>query len=171
MKMFRRILVPHDFSNHATRALETAAELARTSRGKIEVLNVIVPFAPVTALPPAEAAAWIPPTDLVDDQQTRLQALVAKVGKRRGCPVTCRVAVGDPFERIMNAAKRADLIVMATAGRTGLSHLLIGSVAEKVVRHSPIPVLTLRVGAPRAGAGARGGRTARRRNARAARRA
>jgi universal stress protein A len=150
MALFRRILVPHDFSDHATRALKTAVELAKASRGRIEVLNVVVPFTPVTALPPAEATAWIPPIELVNDQKRRLEGLVARVVKGRGRPpVGCRVVVGDAYQRIMAAARGADLIVMATAGRTGLSHLLIGSVAEKVVRHSPIPVLTLRAKASR----------------------
>jgi len=52
--------------------------------------------------------------------------------------------MGDPFHRIADLARRVDLVVMSTASRTGLAHLLIGSVAEKVVRHSPVPVLTLR---------------------------
>jgi len=69
-------------------------------------------------------------------------------------PIEVSVVIGDPMDRILAAAKQADLIVMSTAGRTGLSHLVIGSVAEKVVRHARIPVLTLRPGAARrAGAG------------------
>ncbi|TMB48311.1 MAG: universal stress protein [Deltaproteobacteria bacterium] len=61
----------------------------------------------------------------------------------------CRVVLGDPLQRILAAARDADSIVIATAGRTGLSHLLIGSVAEKVVRHAPVPVLTIRPPAKR----------------------
>jgi nucleotide-binding universal stress UspA family protein len=56
----------------------------------------------------------------------------------------CRVLVGDPFLQIMAGSRTNDLVVMTTAGRTGLSHLMIGSVAEKVVRHPPVPVLTNR---------------------------
>ena len=56
-----------------------------------------------------------------------------------------RGEIGDASPRIIDAARRADSIVMATSGRTGLAHFLIGSVAEKVVRHAAVPVLTMRV--------------------------
>ena len=59
--------------------------------------------------------------------------------------VTYRVDVGDASQCILEAARRADSIVMSTHGRSGLTHLLIGSVAEKVVRHATVPVLTIRV--------------------------
>ncbi len=60
-------------------------------------------------------------------------------------PVTYRVDVGDASQCILDAARRADVVVMSTSGRSGLKHLLIGSVAEKIVRHSTVPVLTIRV--------------------------
>jgi universal stress protein A len=146
-RLFRRILVPHDFSEHATRALKLAAELARTQRGRLLVLHVIAPFYPVTGLPPADGIAWIPPDDLVEQEQERLERLVGRLVKGRGAPrATCRVVIGDPYQRIIAAAREVDSIVMPTAGRTGLAHLLIGSVTEKVVRHAPVPVLTLRTG-------------------------
>lgn len=147
-QLFRRILVPHDFSAPATRALRTAAGLAAARRGRLIVLHAIAPFYPVTDLPMAEAAAWIPPAELVADARRRLEALVARTVRGRGAPrVVCRVELGDPYQRIMDAARGVDTIVMATEGRTGLPHLLIGSVAEKVVRHAPVPVLVLRAGA------------------------
>ena len=59
--------------------------------------------------------------------------------------MTVRVDIGDASQRIVEAARRSDSIVMATSGRTGLAHFLIGSVAERVVRHATVPVLTLRV--------------------------
>jgi nucleotide-binding universal stress UspA family protein len=57
--------------------------------------------------------------------------------------VRCHVVAADPLTAILAQAKRADLIVMTTLGRTGLGHLLMGSVAEKVVRHATVPVLTV----------------------------
>jgi len=141
--LFRRILVPHDFSEHATRTLTVAAELARLHRGRLLVLHVIAPFHPATALP-GEAALWTTETDLVRRELRALQAVVARAVRGGNAPrVECKVVIGDPFHRILAAARGVDSIVMATAGRTGLSHLLIGSVAEKVVRHSPVPVLTV----------------------------
>jgi universal stress protein A len=144
MKLFRRILVPHDFSDHATRALEVAAELARDHGGRLLVLHVIVPLNPMTTLP-EEGVPWADGVTLVTIERRRLETLVRRaLGGRETPPRACRVVVGDPFRAIIAAALGADSIVMATAGRTGLSHLLIGSVAEKVVRHAPVPVLTLR---------------------------
>ncbi len=61
------------------------------------------------------------------------------------------MVVGYPIDAILEAAKDVDLIVMATQGRTGLPHLLIGSVAERVVRHATKPVLTVRAGRRAAG--------------------
>jgi nucleotide-binding universal stress UspA family protein len=145
MTRFRRILVPHDFSTHATRALQVAAELAREHRGRLVVLHVITPYHPVTALPEEHMVSWPSPDDLIAGERRHLEGLVARLVKGRTAPpVTCKVEIGDPYRRIVDAARGADLIVMSTAGRTGLSHLLVGSVAEKVVRHSSVPVLTLR---------------------------
>src|SRR5205809_6439189 len=74
----------------------------------------------------------------------RLEAMVGRVVRGRRLPFECRVHVGGPLERIIDAARGADSIVMSTAGRTGIPRLLIGSVAERVVRHAPLPVLTVR---------------------------
>jgi universal stress protein A len=170
MNLFRRILIPHDFSEHATRALTLAAELAREHRGRLLVLHVITPFHPVTGFP-EQGMGWIPETDLMDGERRRLEALVARTVRGRNAPrVECKVVIGDPYHRITAAARNVDSIVMATAGRTGLSHLLIGSVAEKVVRHAPVPVLTLRPEGARAKARTQRRRGGRRRVPGAARR-
>lgn len=146
----RRVLVPHDFSKPASQALRAAADVVGRT-GHLAVLHVVVPFTPVTGLPPADGAVWFPPTELVSDVRKRLARLVAReLGPRRAAKVTCQVVVGDPYLRIVEAGRAHDAIVMATAGRTGLSHLLIGSVAEKVVRHATVPVLTIRPAGARA---------------------
>ena len=87
--------------------------------------------------------------DLLPEQRQFLQRLVTKVLGTGGPPATVRVDIGDASQRIIDAARRADSIVMATSGRTGLAHFLIGSVAERVVRHATVPVLTLRVPIPK----------------------
>jgi len=140
---FRRILVPHDFSRHATAALRTATELAKRHGGRLLVLHAITPVVPLVEAPTMMAAPVLLPVELVSDAKRELAKEVRRVVGDR-VPVRMRVQVGDAYHRILEAAKQADVIVMSTAGRTGLAHLLIGSVAEKVVRHSPIPVLTLR---------------------------
>jgi universal stress protein A len=144
--LFRRILVPHDFSPQATVALKTAANLARTHGGALTVLHVIVPFYVPADVPFGLAADTLPPpSQFVPEQKARLEKAVAKTLGADAPPVTCRVDVGDASQCILDAAHRADVVVMSTAGRSGLKHLLIGSVAEKVVRHSTVPVLTIRV--------------------------
>jgi len=149
MTKFRRILVPHDFSTHATAALRTAARLVEPG-GQLVVLHVVVPFTPVTDIPPAGIASYISPDELVAGATRQLEKTVEKAlpGKQHARVVT-KVEIGDPYQRIMQASRGMDAIVMSTAGRTGLSHLLIGSVTEKIVRHSAIPVLTLRPEAAR----------------------
>jgi nucleotide-binding universal stress UspA family protein len=155
---FRRILVPYDFSTPARRALETAVDLAAARRGRLVVLLVITPVYAGEV-----GYTWFPEGRLLDDTRRQLAEIVTRVTKRRGVPADCRVEIGTPVERIMDAARRADVIVMSTMGRTGLSRMLLGSVAERVVRHSPVPVLTIR---GKAGARARGRAPARRRSRR-----
>jgi nucleotide-binding universal stress UspA family protein len=139
--LFRHILVPHDFSPQATVALRAAAELAKQNGGKLTVLHILVPF----YLPADTPFGMTPPGDLIAEQRGHLERLVTKTLGNDRLPATVRVEIGDASQRIIDAGRRADSIVMATSGRTGLAHFLIGSVAEKVVRHATVPVLTLRV--------------------------
>ena len=139
--LFRHILVPHDFSEQATVALKTAGMLASEHGGRLTVLHVLVPF----YMPADVPFGMPPPGDLVPEQRGALERLVTKALGRRRPPVTVRVEIGEAAQRIIQAAQGADSIVMATSGRSGFAHLLIGSVAERVVRHATVPVLTLRI--------------------------
>lgn len=150
MTTFRRILVPHDFSDHATRALEFATQLLGPG-GRIVALHVVVPFVPVTDIPAAGIAGYVTPGELLSGAKRQLDRTIAKaLPPKLAARVDTKVVIGDPYQRIVAAARGVDAIVMSTAGRTGLSHLVIGSVAEKVVRHSPVPVVTLRAAASKA---------------------
>jgi nucleotide-binding universal stress UspA family protein len=142
--LFERILVPHDFSEPANHALDVAAELAARHRGTITVLHVLTPFYSGPGYPTQAEIAWTPPAELATERRARLMRLVRDRLGPRARRVTCKVVTGEALPKILAAARTADAIVMATLGRTGLAHLLIGSIAEKVVRHAPVPVLTVR---------------------------
>jgi nucleotide-binding universal stress UspA family protein len=139
------ILHPTDFSDYSTAALRMAEALARDYGARLVVLHVMPP-PPVVA---GEMGAYIPeledPTALWD----RLNAL-----QPEGSICVERFLVkGEPATEIVNMARgeKADLLVMGTHGRSGLGRLLMGSVAEWVMRKAPCPVLTVKmpVGAAR----------------------
>ena len=141
-RLFRRILVPHDFSDHATRGLVIAAGLAGAD-GTITVLHAMTPVYSAMGGPAADLA-WAPTPEMVADVKQQLARLCARaLGPAAASRLRLRVVLADPLTAILGAARSADVIVMTTLGRTGLGHLLMGSVAEKVVRHATIPVLTV----------------------------
>ena len=93
----------------------------------------------------------LPPSDLVgtllgDLEQQATSGLAQVLAKEAEIKVVRRVVIGIPYRKIVEVAEaeKVDLIVMATHGRTGFSHLFMGSVAERVVRTAPCPVLTIR---------------------------
>ena len=142
----KQILVPVDFSDVSMEALEYAIDLSKGFNADIAAVFVVEPLyysAPPTAYGAATQVAM-----LLDDQRRLGREQLAKIAdklKKRGVNGRTVLQEGTPYERIVDTAKRvkADLIVMATHGRTGLTHLLMGSVTEKVVRMSACPVLTL----------------------------
>jgi universal stress protein A len=146
----RHILAPTDFSDYSKKALSDALELARTFGAKLTLLHVVEPspYLGEFTLPTAGA-------DLVSNLERQASAALARMlpeAQRAQIEVIRSVVIGSPLRKIVEAAeaKHVDLIVMATHGRTGLSHLLIGSVAERVVRTAPCPVLTIRPPAEKA---------------------
>lgn len=140
----RRILAAVDFSEPSLAALEAAVELAGALRASIDILCVLEPvlFAPPTG-PAVELGAVRGERERVAGE--RLSALRSDLAARR---IRCRtqVGVGSPERVILDRAAKlpADLVVMGTHGRSGLSHLLLGSVAERVMRGAPCPVVTAR---------------------------
>jgi nucleotide-binding universal stress UspA family protein len=144
MAVFKRIVVPHDFSPSADAALAMAADLAALHGGSLRVLHVIPPIRPPHGRP------LPPPSADVATARDQLAATVARVTARRKIRrVSTDVVVGAPAACIVAAGSKADAIVMGTLGQTGLARLLIGSVAERVVRHASVPVLTVRASARR----------------------
>jgi nucleotide-binding universal stress UspA family protein len=161
--LFERILVPFDFSPQSRRALAAACDLAATHRGEVAVLCALEPINSLAGIRPPGGPIWFPSDEVVAAEQRRLQKAVDSVRAGRLLVVRSSVVVAAPLEAILAAAKNADVIVMATTGRGVLSHLLVGSVAEKVVRHAPVPVLTMGPGARKRTA--RGGQRRRKRAA------
>src|ERR1035437_8636257 len=140
-QLFRKVLCPIDFSEHSLTALDVALKVVQQNDAALYLLNL----APM----PAGAAGFQPvPMDpypyVEKDSREPLEKLAQD---RLPAPVRYEMLVtsGDPAERGRETARGrdADLIVMGTHGRKGLGHLVLGSVAERVVRESPIPVLTV----------------------------
>ncbi len=140
-KLFRSILCPTDFNPNSFAALDMARELARESGGKLFLLHVV----PMTIPAVGQPIAVEPLVGAEADARVRLEELARE--KLAGLvPYETLVVTGDPGPEIVRVAgeSAADVIVMATHGRKGFSHLLLGSVTERVVRESPLPVLTVR---------------------------
>ena len=143
--MYRRILWPTDFSPIAKVALPYAIDLAADGGAELVLLHVLTPPAPY-AVPEISGTL----REQIEQknraaarEELRKLAAGVKDPKIRTHTVLTK---GVPFDQILRVAKRlrCDLIVLATHGRTGLAHVLMGSVAENVVRRAPCPVLTVR---------------------------
>jgi nucleotide-binding universal stress UspA family protein len=138
--MFKKILVPLDRSALAEQAIGQAALLARRAKAAIDLVTVHVPF-------PFAGFSDKPWDDKEAAAEAKyLEAIQAELRSGSDVPATYVVLKGEPAEHIRLRALDvgADLIVMTTHGRTGLSRLWLGSVADSVVRHSTVPVLMLR---------------------------
>jgi len=143
----QEILVPTDFSDYSKKALIYGASIAKRVGAKITLLHVVEP--PVTSYPyagypfnvelgePGECLAWV-------KAATRQMCKEENIDLQLIRETLCRV--GLPYQEIANtaAALKSDLIVIATRGRTGFAHALLGSTTERVVRHAPCPVLVVR---------------------------
>jgi nucleotide-binding universal stress UspA family protein len=140
----KHILVPTDLSEGAEQALDYACELARKLDAQVHLLNVIgIPALGVPELGLAMTSM------MIDQMITDNQAAITKLAETR-CSAPCGqvlVRTGDARDVINQTAKDigADLIVMGTHGRRGISRALLGSVAETVVRTAPCAVLTVRL--------------------------
>lgn len=141
--MITHILIPTDFSPTSMAAVDYGCDLAARLGARVTLLNVFA--AGIVALPDAVYA----PTDeelRMLEHAARSQLLAAAYqATRAGLRIDCVAVEGAPAETIVGYAKEhaADLVVMGTHGRRGLSHMLLGSVAEQVLRVSRCPVLTI----------------------------
>ena len=143
----RRILVPIDFSEHSSRALELALDLVKDSGGSLTLIHVgALPYYAAGEVgwtligPDIAGAMW---TNLAKVQRQELEKLASEV-----LPDAVErhlvVLTGNPSEIICNEAESHDLVVMGTHGRGGLGRALLGSVTSEVVAKAPVPVLVTR---------------------------
>jgi nucleotide-binding universal stress UspA family protein len=146
---FNKILAPTDFSEDSNLALGYAVTLAQKFSSEIVVVHVDQPLAPVmvSELNPGLDVSTM--NRIAEEGRLlALKELDRTTAQLRESGIKARglMRVGAPFLEIINAAQSevADLIVMGTHGRTGLAHVLMGSVAERVVNKAPCPVLTVR---------------------------
>ena len=142
---WKKILCPVDFSDASRSALQVASELARRFDGEVTVFHAY-PL-PGYTLPEGTV---LPATGMLQELAEQTDALLARWKAEAiadGAPrVSSGKSVGEPAAEIVAAAEegRYDAIVVGTHGRTGLAHVLLGSVAERVVRRAPMPVVTVR---------------------------
>jgi len=143
----KKILVGTDFSPHASVALRHAAGLAKAFNSELILLNVVEPADMMTQLPPIGESYFSPALIQAQEDYARQQGEEAlkSIGHS---PARFVLRQGSPFFEIIAAAKEedVDLIVIGTHGRGAIAHMLMGSVAERVVRKAGCPVLVVREG-------------------------
>lgn len=142
MPEIRRVLCPVDFSEPSENALDYAIDFAAKFGAEVHLVHVYQ--LPVYALP--DGAMMAGPeftTKVTSELQKALQELADR--KRGESTIETHLVEGIPYKEIVRLSGElgADLVVMGTHGRTGIKHLLLGSVAERVVRSSEIPVITV----------------------------
>ena len=150
MITLQKILVPTDFSDLSQQALEFGLSLADTFRAKHYLMHVWELPMTGSLLPPEPY-----PESVLTEEQTAGEEHLTKITnelRASGFDVEPLFVFGKPYMEIVKAAADLgiDLIVLASHGRSGVSHLLLGSVAEKVVRLAPCPVFTVKAPLPAA---------------------
>lgn len=148
--MFRRVLVPLDGSDRAERAILTAARIARSTGGSVVLLRVVstsIEFWPYMAPQPTLAQAII---DADLEEASKYLASVTALPELNGVSTETMTLYGPTAATILSVAYShdVDVIVMCSHGYTGVTRWIMGSVAEKIARHSAVPVLILREGGP-----------------------
>lgn len=138
----KKIMVPLDLSQHAQKALKYAIRLAQQFNAEIELAHVITPLGYEGLIVPS--ALQQVETELRQHARQELEKLVGMEEQYR-IRLKASVLFGDPAHEIAQLARdhRTDLILVTTHGRSGLTHALLGSAAERVVRHAPCPVMVV----------------------------
>ena len=146
MAAVRRILFASDFSKASRKAFVTAVAMAKANRAALTIVHVVVPFAPIVPEQYLDAQTW----EQIDKEarrwsQQQLRRLTDRA-KKAGVRTVGLLLEGDPVQQTARAIRsmRADLLVVGTHGRTGLTKFFVGSVASRLVATASCPVLTVR---------------------------
>ncbi|HYO93833.1 MAG TPA: universal stress protein [Polyangiaceae bacterium] len=145
--MFHNILVPIDYSDNSLVALEMAGRLAQQFNSRLDLVHVwdrptYMSDAVLVGHGPGQKALG----ELIHENAHRdMQEFLATVKLPPGVTANERLVSGDPATMLLKEIKTHayDLVVMGTHGRSGLAHLLLGSIAEKLIRHAAVPILTV----------------------------
>jgi len=147
MITLKKILAATDFSRHSEIVVQYAAEFARVFDAEVLLCNVVGRPDILSQIPPGGEGYFPPNLEEIHEEQARTECenALKNSGISQGRVV---VSVGSPFVEIIRLARteNVDLIIVGTHGRGAVAHMLLGSVAEKVVRKAPCPVLTVRDG-------------------------
>jgi len=144
MQLPKTLLVPVDFSDTSNLALDYAVDLAKALNAKVVVMHAYE--LPVYGFPDGALVATVEiATRIMNGAQAGLAALLEK-RKEKGVEITSVLRQGVPWDEVHSVAEevKADLIIIGTHGRGGLARALLGSVAERIIRTSTRPVLTIR---------------------------
>lgn len=144
MFTIKNILLPTDLSNLSLTAASYAVDIAAQYGAKVHLLYVLEKTPPILAIRSLDLSEEKILKEIMNDAKSQMDEALQKVGKiNKHVEIVPVIKKGLDYEEIIDYSKTADIdvIVIATHGRTGLLHTLLGSVAEKVIRYSKIPVL------------------------------
>ena len=141
MCLFKKILIPTDGSEYTEGAIDKGIHLAKLCKAKVTALYVVDQTSFINF--PMDST-MVNVYALLEKEGDEALAYVKKKGEEMGVEVIANIEEGSPVKKILEASREHDVIVMGTLGRTGMSKILLGSVAERVVRHAECPVLVVR---------------------------
>lgn len=145
MVKIEKILLSTDFSDYSLSAAEYATHLAKVNGAELHLLHVIEKTPPILTIRSLDLSAEKIVSSIQQEAEENLATVISGLEKDSGLKIKGQIARGLDFQEIVGYSEKndIDMIVLATHGRTGVLHTLLGSVAEKVIRYSKVPVLVI----------------------------